>query len=825
MINYKKVILASTVFVLTNLNTVFAQDIDEGSTGLQDIIVTAQKREQSLQDVPIAVTALNNEALQANRIVSVSDLSGLAPGFTVSATAGAQKSPQFTLRGATGSGAVPGSDRQVSQYLDGVYLAASRGGIFDLPDVERIEVLRGPQGTLFGRNATAGAVSISTRDPSGEVGMKAAATVGNYDQYRFNLSVDLPQVGPFSAYISYAHNERRGDIRNTAAGQLWDRTNSVDASLAKVQRSPRYLGNENSDSWFGALKFESGDFTTVYKYDRLLSEGTPAGTGLIGYNASTPLLGNLLSTLIQTQPSTVPITPSGKRPDAVANGYAIPVPQRGDGHSLTSTYQISDAFSVKNIFAYRTASIFGASPLDGFSSLTMTPEAIAPLATLVAFSTVPGFAQQTPSDQGATIGQIAANLGFLVGSPYVGIASQAQGRTKQISDELQLNYNSDRLTATVGALWYNAKDWTGETLLQNTISFAPIPGGVLQNTNIGRTFNEITSIAAYAQLEWHITPQLDVITGARITQDKKSSTFTYGTDLGDINMLAFSDKKSKPNYLIGINYKPDNDLLLYGKYSTAYVSGGNTAGIPYAAETAKSWEAGVKAELLNRRLRTNLAVFLVDYKHVQSANSPTTPGMSEYIAEVTGDPNRASVVGAFVAEQGDIRAKGFEFDFTAAPVTGVTFGGSLGYTDSHLTRVNPILLAANNGPYELSFRSDWTGNFWAQYDTPPIGAGDAYLSFRADGRWQSAMNLAFDPADPTYQTFAAGVREIPSYWVFNGRVALKDLDLGGIKTQIAAWGRNLSDNRSANYGLNLGVVAAANYIPARTYGMDLTIQF
>jgi iron complex outermembrane receptor protein len=798
---------------------VLAQESSNDLEGLQEIIVTAQKREQSLQDVPIAVTALNRDALRANRIVSVTDLSGLAPGLTVTPTSSAAKIPSYTLRGAQALGVVPGSDRQVSMYLDGVYLAASRGAIFDLPDVERIEVLRGPQGTLFGRNATAGAVSISTRDPTGEIGMKAAATVGNYDQYRFGLSFDLPQIGPFSGYVSYVHNERRGDIRNTAAGQVWDRTRAAVDSIAKVERSPRYLGGENSDSWFAALKFESGDFTTVYKYDRLRGEGTPPGNGLVGYNANTPLLGNLLTTLIQSQPYAVPITPNGKRPDAVANGFSVPVGQRAEGHSLTSTYQISDSLSAKNIFAYRTSSIFGASPIDGFSSLTITPASIAPLATFIAFSTRP------PASAAAAIPGIAASLAPLVGSPFVGIASSAQGRTKQISDEFQLNYNSDFLTATAGALWFNAKDWTGEHLQQNTIQFTPVPGGVLTNTIIGRTFNEVTSIAAYAQLEWHVMPQLDVITGGRITQDDKSGTFTYGPNLTNLNVLVFSYKKAKPSYLIGVNYKPNDDTLLYGKYSTAYMSGGSTAGIPYAAETAASWEAGIKTELLDRRLRANLALFLVDYKHVQGSSTPTSMGMSEYITQVTGDPTRASAVGTFVVDQGDIRAKGFEFDFTAAPVTGVSLGGSLGYTDSKLTRVNPILLAANKGRYELIFRPDWTGNFWTQYDTPRLGGGDAYLSFRADARWQSTINLAQNPDIPAYQTFAAGIREIPAYWVFNGRVALKDLDLGGIKTQVAAWGRNLGDNRSANSGLNLGIIAAANYIPARTYGIDLSVEF
>lgn len=326
----------------------FGQD-SEPYAGLEEIVVTAQKREQRLQDVPIAVTALTADALQANRITNVGDLSGLAPGLTVAPVSGAARIPSFTLRGAVGNASVAGSDRQVAMYLDGVYISAARGGIFELPDVQRIELLRGPQGTLFGRNATAGAVSITTRDPLGEARVRATAGIGNYDQYRFGVSVDLPQVGPFSGYLSYLHFERRGDIRNTAAGQIWDRRSSAVERIARIERSPRYLGDENSNSFFAALKFESGDFTSVYKFDYLEGEGTPTGTAVVGYNPA-GVTGALLSALIQSSPYPVPIAVDGKRPDAVANGFSTTVPQKAEGHSLTSTWLVSDSLSIKNVF-------------------------------------------------------------------------------------------------------------------------------------------------------------------------------------------------------------------------------------------------------------------------------------------------------------------------------------------------------------------------------------------------------------------------------------------------------------------------------------------
>ncbi len=216
-----------------------AQNADDNG-GLEEIIVTAQKREQSVQDVPIAVTAVTEASLQANRIYTVNDLSAIAPGLTVKPSAGGIQTPSFTMRGQVSFGVVAGSDKQVSVYLDGVYISSPRGSIFDLPDIQRLEVLRGPQGTLFGRNATAGAVSITTRDPSGDARLRVEGTYGNYDQYRVRATVETPEFGPFSALFSYVRNYRRGEIENAAAGTVWDRTNSP--SPFGKGTSPRWLG-------------------------------------------------------------------------------------------------------------------------------------------------------------------------------------------------------------------------------------------------------------------------------------------------------------------------------------------------------------------------------------------------------------------------------------------------------------------------------------------------------------------------------------------------------------------------------------------------------
>jgi iron complex outermembrane receptor protein len=157
---------------------------DDGGPQLEEIVVTAQKREQNLQDVPVAVTALSQATLETNRIVDVRDLSAMAPNLTVRVASGGSSLPTYSMRGLVTGGGALGSDRGISVYIDGVYVQAGSGSIFQFADLERIEVLRGPQGTLFGRNATGGAISILTRGPTGEFGVRQELSYGNYDQLR-----------------------------------------------------------------------------------------------------------------------------------------------------------------------------------------------------------------------------------------------------------------------------------------------------------------------------------------------------------------------------------------------------------------------------------------------------------------------------------------------------------------------------------------------------------------------------------------------------------------------------------------------------------------
>ena len=818
--------LASTFIMTSAAHAQAAIAAEDGNVGLEEIIVTAQKREQSLQDVPIAVTAVTGEALITNRVTNVTDLSALAPGVTVRPSLGSSSIPSFTVRGAVSFGVVPGSDKQVSMYLDGVYLSSPRGAIFDLPNVQRIEVLRGPQGTLFGRNATAGAVSINTADPTGEASAKLSGTYGNNDMFRGEVSVNTPEFGPFSAFLSYVRYQYRGHTRNGRIETFDRATNSL--SNPKSVTSAPWLGGKKSDNFFAALKFETGDFKMVYKFDRNDTVETPGAVGLIGYDFRLGLgtaFGGYVNAIINGQ-NGLPLATDGKRPDVVWNSYNTPTDQFQEGHNLTATFVVNDQITIKNIAAYRSSAVSATATLSGVDALPI-PASAAPLN--------PAFAALSPADR---ITASAANIG----QPYVLFGSGPASRSKQWSDELQINYNSDFLTLTVGGMYFKGKDWTNEHGMQNTVAFTQITGGIIPYLP-GIAYNEAKSLAAYVQGEFHLTPQLDLILGGRYTDDKKLANLTSlttatcpATITGSANLKncplitnSFNYKDSRFNYLLGVNFRPNDDILLYAKYSTAYVSGGKVGPIEFLPETAKSAEAGLKADLLDRRLRANLSVFWAEYKNYQSAQGGNTLGALPEFQALVPDARIRNALGTFVYPQGDVTAKGFELEVTAAPANGVILGGSLSYTDTKFKNVPGLLKAASNlaatspdSDYRPTFRPKWTANAFAQYTSRPVWDEATFIA-RIQGNYQSKMISA--PNANIRTIFPFYTDSVPGYWLINGRAALEHINFGGVKGTVAVWGKNIFDNRSISFPFNQSGLASATFIEPRRYGIDVTVEF
>lgn len=759
--NVKKSFFAVLIGVISGTggaHHAIAQD-DDGTSksraAIEEVIVTAQKREQNLQEVPIAVTALSEDALKVNGVTSVMDLNAMVPNITVQNTAGSVGQPSFGIRGVMTQGSNPGQDKAFGIYLDGVALGSLFGFGFETPGLERIEVLRGPQGTLFGRNTTAGAVSIMTSDPSGEFSFRQQLTTGNYDQFKSITRIETPTWGPFSALIAYAHDERDGDIKNLGAGQEWDVSIGGLGTLA----SPETLGAKDMDSWFVALQFEPSDnFRLVYKYDRMENDFTPVGNSIVAYTPGPYAPANLLAAYAENPP---PLAGTS-RPKYVNNSNTLPSYNESSGHNLTAYLDISDNLSLKNVFGYRKSYIYSIANIDGLGGLMVD------------------------------------------GDPYSYILSIASNDHKQWSDEIQLNYNTDSLTLTTGAIYFDQEGYEGPPGLLPRIPYSQVvTDGVYQTSTLTNNNFEGQSWAVYTQAEFHVTPQMDLVGGYRFTNDQKSGTnqvksvpFTYDYD------------HSESTYSLGTNYKLSDETLLYAKYSTGYVSGGAIADIPFEPETVKSWEGGVKTDLFDNRLRFNLALFHSKYDDVQGSTSGRNLGRRE--------------LGTVVITEGNLTTKGVELEFTAVPMPGLTLNGNYGYTDFSLKDVSELLCPPSScEKWLLRYRAKSTAVLSAQYETEPL-FGEATLVVRIDGNWRSKQ--AQIPRFP----YTAGHEIIvysPAGWVANARVALRDIALSSGNLEIALWSRNLFDQDRATSPLTLGDVAGTTYEPARTYGLDVIYNY
>lgn len=235
----------------------------EGRTGIEEIIVTAQKRAQNVQDVPIAISAFAGNALKERAVADVSSLSNISPNVTLDAGSpfsGSSSVLSAYIRGIGQSDFAANFDPGVGVYLDGVYLARTVGANLDLPDVERIEVLKGPQGTLFGRNTIGGAISIVTRDPGDEFAFRGDITTGRYNRLDINAGVDLPVSETLALSVTGASRHRAGYLKRIPFPDAGNYLNDSDDAFRSngLDRSSRE-GGQSEWSLRGKLFWEPTD--------------------------------------------------------------------------------------------------------------------------------------------------------------------------------------------------------------------------------------------------------------------------------------------------------------------------------------------------------------------------------------------------------------------------------------------------------------------------------------------------------------------------------------------------------------------------------------
>jgi len=296
-----------------------ADAASSGGYGLEEIVVTAQKRAESLQDTPISMAAMTAADLENRGIMDINDLRTEVPALQVAPHPNSASTARVFIRGVGNNDDQITTDPSVAVYLDGVYIARNQGLSAEVAELERIEVLRGPQGSLYGRNATGGAINYITKAPDlGEFGFKQTLAYGNYDQFRSRTRVNIPVGDTLAVELAYLHSQKNGFVENLGTGK-------------------KRFGDQRRDAYRGAVRWSPTDTLDIrYSYDRSDMNDTP---GFIAHVPFYPLKGNR------------PSEGSPFERDLRANDVTA------QGHNLTASWEASDSVTLKSITGYRKLSV------------------------------------------------------------------------------------------------------------------------------------------------------------------------------------------------------------------------------------------------------------------------------------------------------------------------------------------------------------------------------------------------------------------------------------------------------------------------------------
>lgn len=337
MMNPASIAKLALVPVMMSLATPVAAQGQQAAGALEEVIVTAQKREESIQDTPISIVALSHATLENRGIDGLTDLHADIPSLTMTPHPNSGATVRVTVRGIGQANDQITYDPKVALYVDGVYMARFQGLAAEVAELDRIEVLRGPQGALYGRNTTGGAINFITKAPQlGEFGFRQDLTTGNRNRIHSRTRVNIPMGDEVAAELTFMRLREDGFIRNAGTG---------------VSR----FGDQDRQAWRAALLWQPNErFDLRYTFDRSVLEDTPVWMGR------------------------VPLYPAqGDRPRASSSTVTGLAPNdiKGQGHNLTATVELSDALTLKSITGYRE--------LDNITSMPYHPGVLAPQPFLI----------------------------------------------------------------------------------------------------------------------------------------------------------------------------------------------------------------------------------------------------------------------------------------------------------------------------------------------------------------------------------------------------------------------------------------------------------
>lgn len=771
----------------------------EEDSGVAEIVVTATKRETNLQDTPISISVLGGESLRERRVQSLLDLAdGGVPSLRIATFEARQSALTIGIRGIVPLDAnQPAREQGVGVYIDGVYLGRQHGLNAALFDVERIEVLKGPQGTLFGRNTEGGALSIVTRAPSGEYGGSLTGGVGNLGSWNVNAHLDLPEVAGFSIKLDSVFQHQDPVTRNPLPGQVG-------------------FGYFNRVGWRGAVRWQPFDgITNDFSYDRAVDKNTPFYSQLLNYNPNgcvattapqpvsadvipgacvlpgTNFSGGLSGTVKPLLPGVVV---EGNRLQRVAD---IGVPQQASvdrtfGYTNNFRWDVADAIELRSITAWRGVDVAQYDNSGGAHRVpvvTLTPSCTAAAPCTFSRYSLADLRQRQFSQELQAVGTIG-RLDYVAGLYYF---------NERVSDDAATP-NSMNAIATVANGQVVGATYTPRTRAQYCgLAAQPGIGVAVQNCAIDRASRvRSRSYAAYGQATLNVTDALHLTLGARYTIDKKEGELTFSRNLayrdaaGNLTPAAIANgytpldqtfKRFNPLAIVAYDFS--RDIHAYAKYATGYRAGGASSRTSnyqqFGPEDVDSYEVGLKTELFDRRVRFNIAAYLMDRTNSQVDLSTIQP-------TATGSFNNLVTFNA----PGTTKIRGIEADVTVSPIENLSLSASYAYTYTKIPPVPVTYVPRNAAGQQTGPASVNLQNFYIVF-TPrnaasgsidyaiPFGDSDAAVKLHLDANYAQAT-----------QAFDQFATKADASFIVNGRISLADLAMpSGQKLTLSVWSRNL----------------------------------
>ena len=757
------------------LSATFSVPANAGEALIEEIIVTAQKREQALQDTPVSVTAFTGRAIEDLGLRQSVDITAHTPNFNVGYPNGDTGVPAMFIRGVGLNDFAVLNQGPIASYVDEVYVSSNAGQIFQLLDVERVEVLRGPQGTLYGRNANGGAVNYYSRRPGETWEGWGRASFGDWSTTKFEGAIGGPIADTVGVRFAALKTDSKGWMKNRFTG---NRQQGVDELAWRVLFD--FAPGDTFDALLNIHGGETKSDSVQYRHlgtwpdpDHDFEElGNCPDSDILSFEC-VDIVGYSeydVSQFLGEGVSPVPGYKEGNYDFESKNDTSF------WGVSLNLNWEVGNDITLTSITAY-----------DDIDDARPEETDAGPLDVLTG---VLGVEQETFSQE-LRISQQSQSWNWLAGVYY--LDDKADDKT---SFDLLRLFRPFFLGADGGP------DVCGPLAPDdNPTGFCP---NAFVFEQISATEQSIQSFAVYGDASFDLSDAWRLSVGLRYTDEEVKHQAAFFFDEPEVGspLITSSDDKTSFDNVSGrvvIDWRATEDLLLYGGISTGFKAGGiqstTDGSFPFDEEELVSYEAGFKWTAANGKLNVNGSVFLYDYKDLQ---------VFQFI--ILEDGTAASLV----RNAADAETLGAEFEVQWLPVENLFINLGLGLLDAEYQDfIDPVL--GDFSGNKIILAPDVSFNGLAQYDIP-VDFG----TFTLQLDWTFQDDVYFDAANNP-------LLSEDSLWLFNGRVAWTSNDESW---EIAGWARNLGNEKYLSYAFDLSFFGFHEQMlgTPRMYGVEVTYR-